>query len=114
MKFPTSVCPLCDKVLTLKQVAGVSVFACPTQAEGLVKPKSHYEVEMDKKAEIQHIIVMPFAVDTFGDASRSRVYRMVGVEEGQQKWRLMMEVPVIRAEAQDKMLERLNKLAIFL
>jgi hypothetical protein len=114
MKFPTNVCPLCDTVLKLRRVAGVSVFECPTQAEGLVKPKSHYEVELDKQAEIQHIVVMPYAIDTFGNASRSRVYRMVGLEEGQQKWRLMMEVPVIRAEAQDKLLERLNKLAIFL
>lgn len=114
MKFQTNICPLCDKVCTLRKVAGVTVFSCPTETKDLPKAKSHYEVEFDSKTEIQHIIVFPFAVDTFGGASKSRVYRSGGVEDGQQKWRLVMEVPVIRAEEESKMLERLNKLVTFL
>jgi len=113
MKFQTNTCPLCNKVCTLKKIAGVTVFSCPTEAQGLPKPKSHYEVEFDSKTEIQHIILFPFAIDTFGNSSKSRVYHAHNTED-QQKWRLVMEVPVIRAEEESKMLERINKLVTFL
>lgn len=108
MKFQTNVCPLCDKVLQLNMVAGLTFFSCPTRATGLEHDKSHYEVEFNKTHEVQRTIIFPYSIDTFSENSRSVVYRMIG-----QRWKRLTEVPTIRIETPEKLSERLDQLTFF-
>lgn len=110
MKFQYNTCPLCDKSLRLRSVAGVSVFECPMEIPDLPanSHKSHYVVEKDSKFEIQHMIVLPYSIDTYADATRSRIYKLT---DG--KWRLLHEVPFLKADSEDKLLDRIQKLLVF-
>lgn len=79
MKFETNYCPLCNGILTLKKIAGVNVYSCSTsfniqELDGL-KSISHYSVEMDEHMSIQHMYIYPYAIDNFGNESKSRVYK---------------------------------------
>jgi len=110
MKFQNNFCPLCAKSLRLRSVAGVNVYECPTTLPGLpaASNASHYIVEQDFKFEIQHMIVLPYSVDTYADATRSRIYKLA---DG--KWRLLQEVPYLKADLEEKLLERIQKLLVF-
>lgn len=112
MKFQTDTCPLCNKTCVLGKVAGMTFFSCPTQAT----ENSHYRVNVGDTREVQHIIIYPYSIDSFlyTDSSRSRVYYSTGLTNGLINWKLLMEVPLIRAELEYKMLERINKLITFL
>lgn len=112
MNSQFNVCPLCDKVCQLRKVAGVTFFSCPTQSID-IPHKSHFEVEFNK-TEIQHIIIYPYSIDTFLDTAKSRVYYSSGLKNGEHHWRLLMEVSLIRAESESKLLDRINKLVTFL
>jgi hypothetical protein len=115
MKFPVNVCPLCNKVMKLRQLAKVvNLFECPTQVDEL-KGKSHYEVEFDSREEIQHIIIFPYSIDTLGNSSKSRIYKAYVTDLGDPiKWKFLKEVSVIRAESEEKLMERLQTLLLFL
>lgn len=104
IKFQTNVCPLCDKVLKFHQVAKVNVYSCPTQT---CWGKSHYEVEYDKNATIQHIYVGNWGIDNFDNATRSRIYRK---QAGDTRWTLLTEVPHLSADTEENILRKLNKL----
>lgn len=106
-----NICPLCNKVCQLRTVAGVTFFNCPTQST--IPYKSHFEIEFNK-TKIQHIIIYPYSIDTFLDANKSRVYHSTGLKNGEHKWKLLMEVYLIRAETESKLLDRINKLVTFL
>ena len=113
MKFECNICPLCDKVLRLRRLAGVNVFECPgacSSTELPIDEASHYQVEVDSRIEVQHIIIYPYAIDTFGNQPMSRVYKL----DNNKKCQLIMEIPRIRAEASDKLTERIQKLLTFL
>lgn len=101
-KFQTNVCPLCDKVLRFRQISKVNVYSCPNHAEGA---KSHYEVEYDKCATIQHIYVGNYGIDNFDNSYRSRVYK-----HNDGKWILIGETNRISADTEDRMMERLRHL----
>ena len=109
MKFECNICPLCDSVLRLRQMAGVNVFECPSHCSG-IDSASHYQVEVDSRIEVQHIIIYPYAIDTFGNQPMSRVYKF----NDSNKCQLIMEIPRIHAEASDKLTERIQKLLTFL
>lgn len=113
MKFQFNTCPLCDEVCQLHKVAGVTVFRCPTESLDIPEEKSHYEVELDNKTEVQRIIVYPFAIDSFLNSFKSRVYHAT-IKDNQTAWKLVMEVPLIRAESEARLLERINTLVTFL
>jgi hypothetical protein len=115
MKFQTNTCPLCESVCRLRQVAGVSIFSCPTQVEGFAYPKSHYEVSFDQKSEAQRIVVYPYSIDSFHPEPKSRVYYTDSRHEDDTlRWKLLMEVPLIRPENEVKLRNRLDKLLTFL
>jgi hypothetical protein len=97
MKFQTNECPLCGKVLHLKKVAGVSVYSC------LAEAKSHYEVEMDSQAIIQHMYVFPYAIDNYDNANRSRVHRWKN-----NRWSFMKEVTRIQPRPAGELLGHLQ------
>lgn len=101
-RFQTNVCPLCDKVLQFRQIAKVNVYSCPNHLEG---ERSHYEVEYDKSATIQHIYVGNYSIDNFDTSYRSRLYKRMA-----NKWVLIGETNRISADTEDRMMERLRNL----
>lgn len=106
IKFQTNVCPLCDKVLKFHQVAKVNVYTCSNHAAG---ERSHYEVEYDKAAIIQHIYVGDWGIDNYDNSFRSRVYKRL-FTGGTEKWVLVAETNRIFADIESRMLERLTRL----
>jgi len=112
MKFQINTCPLCEEDCYSHKVAGVTVFSCPTEVRNIPGPKSHYEVEINK-TEVQRVIVYPFAVDSFFDTAKSRVYH-AEVKNSDIIWKLIMEVSLIHIGEETKLLERLNTLLTFL
>lgn len=108
-KFETNVCPLCNTVLKMRKVSGVSIFQCPNTTG-----QTHYEVEQDAKTAIQHVYVGPWSIDTFGDSNKSRIYKQTPRGDGTMRWQMIKEMPLIRACAQDQLLDRINKLMTFL
>jgi hypothetical protein len=108
--FPTQACPLCEKMLKFRVVSKVNVYDCPTQSEfsdrdGKTISKSHYEVEFDDKMSVQHVMVLPYSIDTYGDQKvpmKSRLYKLM---DG--KWRLIKEVPRIKEDTEENLLKRI-------
>jgi hypothetical protein len=108
MKFPINKCPLCGKFITFKKVAGVEVYSCHSTMDDLPE-QSHYVVEKDSKLEVQHMYVFPYSIDTFADTPKSRIYKFID-----DRWRLVKETGVIREDTEDKLMERLKNLLMFL
>lgn len=113
MNFQVNTCPLCYKVCELSKVAGVTFFSCPTKAINFDN-NSHYKVRFNSKTEIQHILIYPYSIDSFADTSKSRVYYSSNLEDKYNRWKLIMEVPLIHADNESKLLDRINKLMTFL
>lgn len=111
--FQINTCPLCDKACQLSKVAGIAFFTCPTNSTDFIQ-SSHYKVRIDSETEVQHILIYPYSIDSFANTSQSRVYYSSGLKNGRNQWKFLMEVPLIRAEAEHKLLKRLNSLVIFL
>lgn len=109
MKFEVYICPICNKPLKLRSVAGVQVYECPSVIEIVpTNLTSHYVVEKDSMFEIQHMIVLPYSIDTYANSAKSRLYKLQD-----QRWKLLHEVSVIKPESEDKLLERIQKLLVF-
>lgn len=106
MKFQTNVCPLCDKVLKFHQVAKVNVYSCHTHTP---YGKSHYEVEYDKHAVIQHVYIGEWCIDNFENMSKSRIYRRERKADGE-KWLLVADHFYFSLDTEENMLAKLNKL----
>jgi hypothetical protein len=114
MKFKTDTCPLCGKACQLNKVAGITFFSCPTKSF-IDKQKSHYEVNIEGEIEFQRIVVFPYAIDSSSKNYKSRVYHLKHKSENDlYSWQLIMEVSLIRAEPESKLLERLTTLVTFL
>lgn len=105
MRFQNHECPLCNKVMRLKSVAGVSTFYCPDDDLEPGNNTSHYEVESDGKQTIQHMYAFPYAVDNYASATRSRVYYWKGT-----RWHFITEVPAILPQPQDTLKKYLELL----
>lgn len=101
-KFETNCCPLCGKILTLRKIAGVAVFQCPTSSS---HHTTHYEVEMDTSNCIQHLYLGDWSIDNFLNNTRSRVYYRES-----NRWHLFKEVNHIRADIEDRLAERLHQI----
>ena len=93
MKFQTNVCPLCNKVLKLKQVAKVNVWSCSTPSN---HESTHYEVEYDVTTAIQHIYIDDLCIDSFVNSVKSRIYH-----RRNNKWVLTAEPYQIQADIED-------------
>lgn len=106
MKFETSQCPLCGKMMQLRKIAGVTVFNCQTPA---AHHTSHYEVEFDNKTSIQHIYLGKWSIDNFAHNHRSRIYEQSMNEYGRFQWKLVKEVVRIQADAEEIMLEHVER-----
>lgn len=119
-KFEIGICPLCNKGLQFKMLSGVSVYSCPTQVEwnsiSGPRSKTHYEVECDKRLSIQHVYVMPYGIDSLGDSLTSRIYKMVPATESgkEDKYRFVVEVPMIKLDTSENLLARIQTLVTFL
>lgn len=107
MKFQTNICPLCNKSLRLRQVAGVKVFECPTVMKNLPlnSHNSHYVVESDSLLEIQHMVVLPYSVDTYANSTGSRIYQLVD-----NKWKFVSATIFIHPAPENVLLGRIQKL----
>lgn len=105
-RFQNQQCPLCNKVLKLKSVAGVTTFYCPDEDTADGNNNSHYEVESDGKQTIQHIYAFPYAVDNFDNATRSRIYLWDG-----KRWQFFKEVSYLKPQPQEIMLDLLYTVA---
>lgn len=92
MKFQINVCPLCNKSLRLKKVAGVNVYSC---AAASIHGNSHYEVECDQNTIIQHIYVDDWCIDNVDSSIKSRVHKRV-----HNKWMLVAEPYLINADVE--------------
>jgi len=118
INFPTNSCPLCNRVLRLRRVSGVSVYDCPVtfafNGPNGLKEKSHYEVECDNDQCIQHVYVDEWCIDTFTKSTKSRLHKLVSQEDGPSRWKFVVEVPRINADLEDRLRERIQKLVTFL
>jgi hypothetical protein len=108
VRFERNVCPLCDRVMRLRQVAKVNVFDCPTQVDGSKNYNSHYEVAYDKDSAAQKIHLGQWIVENFDDHRRSRLYKK---ELFGEDWKLIGEIPQIKADLKEIMLTRIKRLA---
>lgn len=120
--FPIQACPVCGKMLKYRVVSKVNVYSCPTQFEyqckdGQMASKSHYEVEFDDRMSVQHVVVLPYSIDTYGSKTdrcvsptplTSRLYKMV---DG--KWRHIKEVPRIKEDTEENLLKRIANILPF-
>jgi hypothetical protein len=121
--FEIKTCPLCQQVLKFRQVSGVDIFDCSTtftfNSYMGATEKSHYEVQMDKAESIQHVYVLPWAIDNISSLGRARLYKIY-TSEGDElspgieinKWRFIKELPPIHPD--QNLLERINCLVNFL
>ncbi len=121
INFEIRTCPLCGKVLQYRQVAKVNVYFCPTKVElqgaTNVHEINHYEVESDNRAAIQHMYVLPYAIDNFGNESKSRVYKIhdqYANKTMMNAWKFVIQTSRIKADTSENLLDRLQKLMIFL
>jgi hypothetical protein len=118
ISFPVNSCPLCNQVLQLRKVSGVTVYSCPATFEFNsvtgVKPRSHYEVECDKDQCIQHVYVDDWCIDTFDKGAKSRLHKLRTQEDGPSRWKFVVEVPRIVATQEDQLRARLQTLVTFL
>lgn len=109
---------MCNRVLRLRRVSGVSVYDCPAMFAfndpGGVKEKSHYEVECDKDQCIQHVYVDEWCIDTFTKSAKSRIHKLQEQENGPNRWKFVVEVSRIQADQEDRLRTRLQKLVTFL
>lgn len=120
--FENKMCPLCGKVLTLKLIAGVTVYQCSVNFEFHshmgIKLRSHYEVESDKSNTYQHMYLLPWAIDNFGDSAKSRLYKIEDekLTDGTiiNKWKLIMQVSQIHSDTEENLRDRINTLVTFL
>ena len=97
MKFQVSECPLCGNTLKMKMAYGVTTYYCAKES------KPHYEVEADSKETIQHAYVFPYAVDTYVNSTKSRVYRW-----RDSRWKFVKEVPRVVLTRQSELLSFLK------
>ena len=120
--FQTDICPLCKSVLQKRPVRilngeGVTIYNCHREVEDNSELQwygkiTHYEVEVSKEGfEVQHICMMPWAIDSYLHTQISRLYKF---ELETLKWRFIIELPIIKATDEKSMRERINLLAIFL
>lgn len=121
-KFQNNICPLCGTVLQVRRVCGVVVFSCPGQQvewsnnSGNTISRSHYEVEYDKTQSVQRMYVLPYSIDNFQNNFKSRIYklRVSGNPCAGDKWDLVVETSRIHADTSEKLLERIQKLVVYL
>lgn len=108
--FSTNVCPLCHRVLHLKRVAGVSVFACheTIELETAVgrQLQSHYEVECDASETIQHVYTMPFCIDNYASTNVSKIWRFNNTTK--RPWEFVADTPSIYSNDVEVMLNNLS------
>lgn len=96
-----------------RTVAGMDFFCCPNfKSDG--RDQSHYVVQLTGTTEIQRIYIYPYFIDTFLETGKSRVYYSNEPDYSPHNWELIMEVSQITPEPKDKLLDRLNKLLIFI
>lgn len=114
-KFETNTCPLCGNVLKMQRSYGVTTVSCPTiNKYHNGEEKSHYEVEFDKTQGIQHMYVGSWGIDNFLNGTRSRVYKQMSTAGVAVKWQLVTEIPMLKPELEENLLNRINKLVPFL
>lgn len=117
MSFEIVMCPLCNKELVLQQSCNLKTYTCPTvipiivNGNSLAQINSHYAVDYSPAWKMQRIIILPWSLDNFVD--KTRIYKYSEIDH-QLKWRFIKELPLIKADTQDNMLTRLNKLMMFL
>lgn len=116
--FELRQCPLCGKMLQLKVASKVHVYKCPVTIElpqeDKAETRSHYEVEVDGKMDVQHMYVGNYSIDNFGNGSRSRIYHWSANEKGIYRWKFVTEVPRIQPTEYDKLEEKIKTLMAFL
>jgi hypothetical protein len=107
--FQTNTCPICNQVLRMNRIAGVTVYHCPEaieyQTSKGVQSQSHYEVESDSKDTIQNVYALPFCVTNFSNQARSRVFKLDA--EGQRPWKFLADVPFLNPSQMDAMINRI-------
>ncbi len=116
MKYEIGTCPLCGKALQCRQMglSEVKVYSCATMVLGESREISHYEVvEHDGQPFSQHMHVIPYGVDNYGDPIKSRIYKITPTIRGD-VWRFLLEVPHIKADTASNLLNRIQNLLIFI
>jgi len=101
-KFEINQCPLCYNVLKLRKVSSVNTFYCITSA---LTNHSHYEVELDTQASVQHIYIDNCCIDNFPNISKSRIF----IQNNLNRWILIAEIPHLKPEIEASMSAKLNK-----
>lgn len=113
-KFETKTCPLCGNVLKMHGSHGVTITSCPSTIKLINgREQSHYEVEADTKQSIQHMYIGPWGVDNFLNGNKSRVYKQMS-RGAAVKWQLVTELPFLKADTEENLLNRINRLVPFL
>ena len=118
MKIQINSCPLCGKDLKYKKIFGMDFLDCPEliTLNSISGPKqqSHYECEMSPISKLERIYILPYNIDNFEKDNKSRIYKLVTSRNGVDNWYFVTETPLIKPDTCDKLLERIQKLLLFL
>jgi hypothetical protein len=120
MSFEINICPLCQKAIFLRADHSYKIYSCQTQVEwkDITKTRkhSHYEVEtapISQELDVQRAYILPYAIDSF--ANKSRLYKLSKLKEHRfNKWQLIKELPLIKIDTEENLLNRIHKLLLFL
>lgn len=114
MNFEINICPLCQKLLKEEAIGKCMYYSCPVEfivPGGSHYITSHYLVESSNNDDqcVQRIYIYPWTIDTI--KSKSRIYKYIIAAD---KWQFIKELPPIKPDFEDYLINRINKLMLFL
>lgn len=116
-RFKIDTCPLCGAGIL--PIVGAQWWQCPTTVtlQSGTSPVTHYQVETVLNKVVQHILVPPFAVETYSDTWRTSIYRWEPCYSGNSyrlgNWVFIMEVERINPDEPEKLVKRIKTLVPF-
>lgn len=114
MKFHVKICPLCGKDLVQFSSRGLSISECLQKVFVPVPPGeiTHYQVELNSHENriIQHILVPPYAIDTYANDWKSRIFK---ADEEKKGWEFVMETCQLHPDDPENLLQRIRRLVPF-
>lgn len=113
MIFEIDVCPLCRKQLYKYAKNNSTYYDCIPDSDIILNGTiTHYSVIIPNNKiihPIQRINIYPWGIDTVNQ--KSRIYKYV---DPYKTWEFVKELPAIKPDIKENLLNRINKLIIFL
>lgn len=93
-------CALCGEIMSTTITSTNKTYKC-------INP--HYTVISDSQSEVAYMVVLPYSIDTCLKTNKSRIYKLING-----KLRFLLTTPIIKPDTEEKILNRIKKLLIFL